>query len=185
MKYSEVFQEINFLTGEKTILKPLELKIADGMFVATEQSRKELYQFVPWENKTVDDVKEFMARTIKQRKEGTALELSIHEKSKERLVGAIGIHKFDPFTPLCEVGYWICSSMHGKGYATDALLTLLKFCRNELELVRVNAHVALKNIASQQVLIKCGFKEEGFMEKAQLCHGVWHDIKLFGKILTY
>ena len=184
MKYSKVFQEISFLTGKKTILELLESKIADEIFAATEQSRKELYQFAPWENKTVDDAKEFVARAVKQREEGMALDLSIHEKGTKRFVGIIGIHKFDPFTPLCEVGYWICSSVHGRGYATDALLTLLQFCRDELELVRVDACVAVENIASQRVLIKCGFKEEGFKEKAQLCHGVWHDMKLFGKILT-
>ncbi len=184
MQRSEIFQKVESLIGEQTILKPWESKIADEIFEATEESREKLYRFVPWKNETVQDVKDFITRSIKQRREGTSLDLSIHERSRQRFVGGIAVRKFDPFTPLCEVGYWIRSSMHGRGYATDALLTLLQFCRDKLELVRVDARAAVENIASQRVLIKCGFREDGFKEKAMLCHGVWQDMKLFGKILT-
>ena len=185
MNRSDMFQEIDFLTGTKIILKPLALEMAKDIFAATEESREELYRFMPWENKTVDEAKEFIELSIKQRHEGTALSLAIYESDTGRIAGTIGIHKFDPFTPLCEVGYWVSSSMHGQGYATDALLTLLRFCYDKLGLVRVDARTAVENTASQRVLIKCGFKEEGFKEKAELCHGVWHDLKLFGKILAY
>jgi RimJ/RimL family protein N-acetyltransferase len=33
-------------------------------------------------------------------------------------------------------------------------------------------------------MAKCGFQEEGLKRKGQLCHGTWHDLKLFGKILS-
>lgn len=180
---AEIFQEVKCLAGERTILRTLALDMAQELFAATEESRDKLHKFVPWENKTVNDARDFIELSIKQRKEGSAFNMSIHEREREQIAGTIGIHKFDSFTPLCEVGYWIRSSMNGKGYATDALSTLLKFCAEKLELVRVDARAATENTASQRVLAKCGFREEGLKKKAELCHGVWHDLKLFGKIL--
>ena len=74
-------------------------------------------------------------------------------------------------------------STTGNGYATDALSTLVEFCRDKLELVRIDACVADSNVASQKVLLKCGFEREGLKRKAELCHGHWHDDVLFGKLL--
>jgi ribosomal-protein-alanine N-acetyltransferase len=183
MKRAEVFSKVVSLKGSKTVLKPLELKMAKELFAATEQSQKELHVFMPWENKAIEDARRFIRLSIRQRRGGTALNLSIHERKSDKIIGTIGIHRFDPFTPSCETGYWVMTSECSNGYATDALLTLLKFCKTKLAMVRVDGRTAVENIASQKVLLKCGFVEEGFQKKAELCHGVWHDLKLFGKIL--
>jgi len=183
MNYAEIFIYVNFLKGRKVILRPVELSMAKEMYCATKESEKELRMFMPWENKNVGEARRFIKSSIKKRKDGTELVLSIHKKKTDEIIGTIGIHHFDPFTPSCETGYWIKTSEYGKGFATDALSTLLKFCRDKMGIVRVDARTATENMASQRVLRKCGFIEEGFKKKAELCHGVWHDLKLFGKIL--
>ena len=71
----------------------------------------------------------------------------------------------------------------GKGFAAEALLTLERYCRDELEFVRLDACVATDNLASQAVLRKCGFVQEGLKPKAMLCHGRWLDLMLMGKLL--
>ncbi len=56
-----------------------------------------------------------------------------------------------------EVGYWLGKEFWGKGIATAALAEFLK-----VETTRpLLAHVVRHNVASQRVLMKCGFKIVG------------------------
>src|SRR5574342_624731 len=56
-----------------------------------------------------------------------------------------------------EVGYWLGRKFWGKGIATAALAEFLK-----IEKTRpLMAHVVRHNVASQHVLVKCGFKVVG------------------------
>src|SRR5262249_22887320 len=138
---------------------------------------------MPWENRSIEDALAFVERAVAARDEGRELQLTIHERATGRLLGHIGAQSFDPFTPRCELGYWIRTSAAGRGYATDAVAACLRFLRDSAGIVRVNAYAAASNVASQRVLVKCGFRAEGFLERGELCHGVWHDLKLFGKLL--
>lgn len=184
MEYAKAFEQITELAGTKVILRPVSIEMAGELFAAAAESREELRRFMPWENKTVDEARSFIERSGERRAAGSQLDLFVLAKQTRQFLGGIGLHKFDPFTPKAEVGYWIRSSMHRRGYACDAVMTLLEFCRERLELVRIDACVARDNAASQKVLTNAGFIEEGFKRRACLCHDVWQDLKLFGKLLA-
>jgi RimJ/RimL family protein N-acetyltransferase len=183
MTYIGAFRDLTELTGKLIILKPVQPCMDVELFRATKESRKELYRFMPWENRNLEDVSSFIERATLQHDSGMQLHLAIQVKRTGEIVGIIGLINLDPFTPKGEIGYWISSSMTGRGYATDAVRTLLEFCRDEMKLHRIDACVADENIASRKVLEKCGFSEEGFKKKSELCHEVWLDMKLYGKIL--
>jgi len=184
MEYINIFASVKQLEGEKVILRPLAMSMAEELFAAVDESREELLRFLPWENKTVDDTREFIQRSVREREEGWSLGLAVYEKSTGTCAGTIGLRFKDSYSPIGFIGYWIRTSLAGNGYATDAVTTLVRFCRDHLKLVRIDAAVAATNVASQRVMAKCGFQEEGFKRKGQLCHGTWHDLKLFGKILA-
>lgn len=62
-----------------------------------------------------------------------------------------------PLDDMMQVGYWLGRSFWGKGIATQALqLALAEITHRPL-----HAYVALQNIGSQRVLIKCGFVQCG------------------------
>ena len=67
-----------------------------------------------------------------------------------------------------------------RGLATDAWMTLMKYCFEELRLNRVNGSALDYNIASQRVCEKVGFKEEGRQRKAVYKNGAYHDLILYG-----
>lgn len=54
-----------------------------------------------------------------------------------------------------EKNYW------GRGYGTEALSLLIKYCFNTLNLYRVELEVFEFNKRAIKVYQKCGFKEEG------------------------
>jgi RimJ/RimL family protein N-acetyltransferase len=47
------------------------------------------------------------------------------------------------------------------------------------DVVRVQAHTDVRNVASQRVLEKIGFKKEGVVRKSSFVRGEWRDSCLF------
>jgi RimJ/RimL family protein N-acetyltransferase len=60
-----------------------------------------------------------------------------------------------------EVGYILKRSAWGNGYATEACRRLVQFAFEETELDEIVAVTDPRNAASQEVLGKCGFRDEG------------------------
>lgn len=183
MNYSEAFATLTELRGLQVSLRPLQVDWVESLFEAVHESRVELRRYMPWETDEPEAIRTFLEEARREREAGTGLSLCVFELETEEISGVISLKDLDPFTPRCEVGYWIRSTKAGRGYTTEALSTLIDYCRDALELARLDAQVVTTNIASQRVLVKCGFEEEGFKAKCHLCHGVWQDIKLYGKLL--
>ena len=82
-----------------------------------------------------------------------------------------------------ELGYWLARKHWGKGIVTEALRTLLaQIKRNNF--ARVQATVFQGNTASESVLLKCGFKKEGNLEKAVYKHQAFYNAVLYGKVIS-
>jgi len=95
-------------------------------------------------------------------------------------VGGIGLHK--KLEHSVEVGYWIGEEYWGRGYGTSALNKVLDIAFKELNFERVQAHVFDGNIASEKLLLKCGFEYEGFVKKCHKKGDVFINSKLYAKI---
>lgn len=71
-------------------------------------------------------------------------------------------------------------SMRGKGIATDAYMTILRYAFYELRLNRISESALASNLASKKFMLKCGFKEEGIMREAVYKNGKYQDKVVFG-----
>lgn len=183
MPYADEFVAVTELTGKKCVLRPVNEDMTLPLLEAIEESRADLYEFLPWSSESIEDVTGFIRSARNQQQTGAGLHLAVFDKTSDRLVGVMGFSHISAYSPKGEVGYWIRSGDTGKGFATDALRTFVRFCRNELGFVRIDARVATGNLASQAVLRSCGFQQEGLKRKAMLCHGRWLDLILMGKLL--
>ena len=81
---------------------------------------------------------------------------------------------------LGTLGYWIGQSHARQGHMTDALEATLVFAFRTLQLHRIEAACLPSNLASQGVLKKLGFQQEGYARKYLRINGAWHDHLLFG-----
>jgi RimJ/RimL family protein N-acetyltransferase len=87
----------------------------------------------------------------------------LHEASSENRSAWLGIM-------IGEKEYW------SRGYGSDALLTLLRFAFEEMNLNRVHLSVFDFNARGMASYRKCGFIEEGRMREAHYADGAYHDI---------
>ena len=62
-----------------------------------------------------------------------------------------------------------------QGIATDALMTMLNYAFEELNLHRIYATIVEYNHASRKLHAKCGYKEEGMLRQSVYKRGAYHN----------
>lgn len=97
------------------------------------------------------------------------------ETPQKQFVGLAGIKIAKLNYRSAELWYKIHPREWNKGYATELVKQLLKFCFGDLDMHRVEAGCASENMASKKVLEKNGFLVEGLKRKKLPIRGEWHD----------
>ena len=78
------------------------------------------------------------------------------------VAGGIGFFLFnDERFGTADVGYWLGRAFWGRGIATYALKTIVRYGFLDLELRRIQSRVMAANVASARVLEHAGFTLEG------------------------
>ncbi len=98
---------------------------------------------------------------------------SIDHITTKHFIGLIALNLGKPNYRTAEVWFKIHSDHWRQGYATEALIKLLDFGFNNLELHRIEAGCAVENIASSIVLEKAGMTKEGMKRKKLPIRGEW------------
>ena len=80
---------------------------------------------------------------------------------------------------LWEIGYVLTSEERGKGYCSEAVKIMVDYLFLSKEMVRIQAVTDVRNVASQKVLEKVGFKKEGTIRKSAFFRGKWRDWFLY------
>jgi RimJ/RimL family protein N-acetyltransferase len=95
-------------------------------------------------------------------------------------VGIVGYNDVNDVWGTAEIGYMIDPAEWGNGYATDALRTLTADAFDQRRLHKLHAHVYATNPASQRVLEKVGYVEEGVHRKEAFVDGEYVDVHRYG-----
>jgi RimJ/RimL family protein N-acetyltransferase len=78
-----------------------------------------------------------------------------------------------------EIGYRLIPSARNKGYGAEVVNLVVDFLFLSKNIVRIQAKANPRNIASQRVLEKAGFKREGVIRKDVFIRGKWQDGVLY------
>jgi len=81
-----------------------------------------------------------------------------------------------------EIGYSLIPSERGKGYCSEAVQIMVDYLFLSKNVMRIQAQTDQRNIASQKVLEKSGFKKEGTLRKSFFLHGEWTDDYIYSII---
>jgi len=81
-----------------------------------------------------------------------------------------------------ELGYWIGTSYWNKGFATEAARAVLNFGFSRTQLHRIVALRFADNAASERVLQKLGFVQEGVLRQERFKDGRFRDVVTCGML---
>ena len=80
---------------------------------------------------------------------------------------------------IFEGGYFLAPNERRKGYCSEAVQLMVDYLFLSKEIVRIQAHTDVGNVASQRVLEKAGFRKEGTIRKKEFVRGEWRDRHVF------
>jgi len=109
---------------------------------------------------------------------GEAIRWGITIKGENRVVGSCGFFR-DITNFYAGISYVLDRPYWNKGFMTEALQAMIPFGFNSYHLNRIEAHIAQPNQASQRVLEKLGFREEGILRQRLFENNRFHDEKVF------
>lgn len=132
-----------------------------------------LFQATP---KTMADERSFYEEAVCGDDGGTHLLVC----AEEGPVGTVGLSNVEPNWGIAELGYYVDPDAGGRGYATEAAELLVEYAFQHRRLEKLYANVLATNGASQRVLEKVGFLEEGYLREHGFVGGERVDVLRYG-----
>ncbi|MFZ4412260.1 MAG: GNAT family N-acetyltransferase [Bacteroidales bacterium] len=90
-------------------------------------------------------------------------------------IGCIDIFDFDPNNRKAGIGILIADEMRNKGFASDALETLINYCFNSLQLHQLYCSILTDNESSLKLFKKHGFAICGSRKDWIMLNNEWKD----------
>jgi ribosomal-protein-alanine N-acetyltransferase len=144
----------------------------------------EFYDLDPFKNlgEAEDLIRLFESRY--QAKSG--IRWGIRAAESGELIGSCGFNSWSEKMRNGTIGYDLKRRHWGKGLATEALAEVVRAAFAGLlpcgALHRIQADTVVGNVASERVLAKLGFQEEGVRRGSAYLRGCYRDMKCFGLI---
>lgn len=108
--------------------------------------------------------------------------LGIEEKASGKVIGDLWVYLIEN-DRMASVATRLAPARHGMGFGTEALSAMTRFCFANTELKRLWAEVDVRNIPSQRMLEKCGYKREGLIRQGKMV-STWCDYYIYGMLST-
>ena len=168
------------LRGSTFTLRPYRADDAESLARAADNAniRRNLGHGFPHPY-TVDDANAWIehCRTVS---DGSVLLTIDVDGAASGGVGVYPVPKWSPYT--FEIGYWLAESLWGRGVVSEAVKLLTQYTFDELQAIRVQAHVYDWNPASARVLEKNRFTLEGRLRGAVHLDGRTGDCLAYGRL---
>ena len=114
----------------------------------------------------------------KPEKPTKSFHLGTEEMASGKVIGDLWAYRIEN-DRMASVAIRIAPDRHGKGYGTEALSAITRFCFAHTELQRLWAEVDIRNLPSQRILEKCGYVREGLIRQGKMVSS-WCDYYIYG-----
>ena len=149
------------LEGSRVKLIPLVMGHAEELWESAQnEDLWEHYTFRKMES--FEKFKDFLSGSLKEADSGKGFTFTIIDKATGKMVGGTSFLDIQPASRSLEIGRtWLAKELHGTGFNAECKLLLLKYCFEELKLIRVFFKTDSNNLRSQKAMEKIGAKYEG------------------------
>jgi RimJ/RimL family protein N-acetyltransferase len=96
-----------------------------------------------------------------------------------------GLHRIDWSVPRFEIGYWVRTSLAGRGYVTEIVHAMTQLAFNTLGAERVEIRCDERNERSWRVAERCGFTCEGTLRRdSRAPDGTVRDTRVYSRVAS-
>lgn len=111
---------------------------------------------------------------------GDFVRLGLIRKTDNFFLGSCILFHLDDGCRRAEIGYEMDAAVWGQGYMQEALVALLNYGFNEMNLNRVEADIVPHNLGSAKTLERLGFIREGLLRERWIVEGNVSDSAIYG-----
>lgn len=162
------------ISTERLLLRPIQIEDKKAIFDYRSDAEANKYQgWIPW---TIGEVEDFIGTiSDKINTPETWFQFVLLEKTSEKLIGDLGLHFIGSENRQVEIGFTLNKSFRGKGYAREAVSSVVDYLFYTLEKHRIIASIDPKNIPSIKLVEKLGFRREAHFRESIFLRGKWVD----------
>lgn len=114
---------------------------------------------------------------------GTALPLLLIRRADQMLLGSVTLDNIRRGPVQAgTIGYWMGAPFARMGYMREAVLAVVHYAFNTLDISRIESACLPENVASRGVLEKSGFKYEGVAQSYLQINGRWRNHVLYANL---
>jgi RimJ/RimL family protein N-acetyltransferase len=149
------------------------------------QSSPEVARFLLHGPRTPEQVKEGLAgrmADVPLDTDGQALTLAVIERETGRHTGEVTLFMNSVERRTGEVGFVFHPEFHGRGYAAEASVELLRIGFEELDWHRIIGRLDARNGASAALLKRLGLRQEAHFVRNEFLKGEWTDELVFAML---
>lgn len=133
--------------------------------------------------KSIEEADRLIAYFDARFNSNTGIRWAIRNKSSGEFLGTCGFTNWNEFDHSAVVGYELSKDYWGKGYATEAVGTIINFIFAEsfhFYVNRVEALILPSNKPSEKLVKSLGFRLEGTLRGKCYWNNDFHDMNMFG-----
>lgn len=169
---------------ERLTLRPFTLGDEDDLYAI--QSRLDVTQYLYWEPRGREEVREVLRGKVEQTSlttEGDALSLAVTipgmQGTKTGVIGEVVLWWKSVTHKQGEIGFVLHPQHQGHGYATEAAAVMLDLAFQDVRLHRVYGRTDGRNAGSAAVMRRLGMREEAHFIHNEIFKGEWGDELVF------
>ena len=159
---------------KRLLLRPLEL--SDEEDLSEYQSIPEVVRYIPWPERTPEQVHEALLKAISQNdvvNEGDWIVLAIVLKETEKVIGQLNLSIKNSINKYGEFGYVINPKFSGIGYVHEACKALINWAFTVKDFNRLATCIDTRNLASRKVSENLVMRLEATHIEDEMFKGEW------------
>ena len=148
------------------------------------RSNEEVMKFIDRERtKSIEDANLFLKKIDDSINSNNGIMWGITLKEEPgKLIGNIGYWRLIKEHYRAEVGYMLHPSFWNKGIMKEALLRLIDFAFDDMNLHSIEANINPGNKASAMLLESTGFIKEAHFKEDYFYNGIFHDTVIYSRL---
>jgi ribosomal-protein-alanine N-acetyltransferase len=171
-------KEFPVIETDRLILRLLKNKDSKDVFsILSSENITKYYGMFPM--KEVSEADQLISRFESSFREDKSIRWGIELKDSEQIIGTCGFHNWNKRHFRAEIGYELKEQFWKNGYAKEAVLAIIDYGFENMELERIEAVTYPENKVSKNMLIKLGFEHEGLLKKYAYFRNKRQDLDMF------
>lgn len=158
-------QECQEIVTERLSLRPVADAVAPDIFATLDLTVTRY--MVPRPAAKIEETRSFIERSQRSKEEGSELVLTVHRRETGEFLGGCGLHAcYGPKAP--EIGIWLKSAAHGNGFGKEAVLGMMKWAEENLDIEQFIYPVDRNNGPSRRIPESLGGRVIGEAKKISM-----------------